>query len=251
MKHLKSLILAVFTVIFALSFAACGTSGNGTDNTDGGSHITDGNGSSEDMSGGNNGGDVSDEDNGSNDGNGSSSSDNGGNQGDTSEEEPDETTEHNILVVYFSATNTTERIAGFIQDELTADIFEIVPAVLYTSADLNYNNSNSRSSRENRDDSVRPEIVGSVENMADYDVIYIGYPIWWGKAPKPVYTFLEAYDFSGKTMIPFCTSSSSGIGSNATYLQALTTGATWLSGQRFSSSSSQNAVASWISGLNY
>lgn len=222
MKHLKSFILAVFSIIFSLSFAGCGTSENKFDHVTEGSHIMDDNGS------------VDDE-----------------NQGDTSEEEPDGIVEHNVLVVYFSATNTTERIAGFIQNELTADIFEIVPAVPYTSADLNYNDANSRTSRENRDDSIRPEIVGRVENMADYDVIYIGYPIWWGKAPKPVYTFLEAYDFSGKTMIPFCTSSSSGIGSSATYLQTLTTGATWLSGQRFSSSSSQGAIASWISGLNY
>ncbi|MDE6660454.1 MAG: flavodoxin [Anaeroplasmataceae bacterium] len=168
-----------------------------------------------------------------------------------SNEKPNETNEHRILVAYFSATNTTKHIAELINEEVDGVLFEIIPAVSYTSADLNYNNSNSRTSLENKDDSIRPEIKGTVENMEQYDVVYIGYPIWFGKAPKPVYTFFEAYDFSGKTIIPFCTSGSSSIGSSATYLEKLTKSATWLNGTRFSSTANQSTVASWIEGLKY
>lgn len=167
------------------------------------------------------------------------------------ENNSNEINEHRILVAYFSATNTTKRIAEFIKEEVGGDLFEIVPAVSYTSNDLNYNNSDSRTSLENKDDSIRPEIKGTVENMEEYDVVYIGYPIWFGKAPKPVYTFFDAYDFSGKTIIPFCTSGSSSIGSSATYLEKLTKSATWLSGTRFSSTATQSTVASWIKGLKY
>ncbi len=159
------------------------------------------------------------------------------------------TVEQSILVVYFSATGTTEAIANYIKDYLNADIFEITPAVPYTQADLNYGNSNSRTSQENRDDTCRPEIVGRVENIEQYDTIFIGYPIWHGKAPKVIYTFLEQYDFSGKTIIPFCTAASSGIGSSATYLESLTTGATWLSGIRFLSSATQSSVQTWVDGI--
>lgn len=164
--------------------------------------------------------------------------------------EPEQPTdEQKILVVYFSATGTTAKVANYIKDHLNADIFEITPSVPYTSADLNYNNSNSRTSQENRDDTCRPEIVGRVDNLEQYDIIFIGYPIWHGKAPKVVYTFLEQYDFAEKTIIPFCTAASSGIGSSATYLQGLTTGATWLSGTRFVSSATQSSVQTWVDGI--
>lgn len=157
--------------------------------------------------------------------------------------------EEEILVVYFSATGTTERVANYIQSYLNADIFEIVPAVPYTSADLDYGDSNSRTSQENRDDNARPAIVGNIENIEQYDIIFIGYPIWHGKAPKVVYTFLEQYDFSGKTIIPFSTAASSGIGSSATYLERLTTGATWLNGTRFLQSSTQSSIQAWVDGI--
>ncbi|MDE7213942.1 MAG: leucine-rich repeat protein [Anaeroplasmataceae bacterium] len=161
--------------------------------------------------------------------------------------EPEQPTdEPKILVVYFSATNTTKTMANYIQSYLNADIFEIIPVVPYTSADLNYGDSNSRTSQENRDDSCRPEIVGRLEDIDQYDVIFIGYPIWHGKAPKVIYTFLEQYDFSGKTIIPFCTAASSGIGSSATYLKNLTPEATWLNGTRFLSTASQSSVQAWI-----
>ena len=154
-----------------------------------------------------------------------------------------------VLVAYFSATNNTEGVAGHISDALDADVYEIIPAVPYTSADLNYNDSSSRATVEMNDPNARPEISGSVDNMEDYDIIFLGYPIWWGQAPRIISTFLESYDFDGKTIVPFCTSASSGMGSSASNLHSLTDGATWLSGQRFSAGASRNTVVSWINGL--
>ena len=154
-----------------------------------------------------------------------------------------------ILVAYFSATNTTEGVAKKFADGLDADIYEIVPKVPYTSADLNYNNPDCRANKEQNDSNSRPEISGSVENMEQYDIVFIGYPIWWGQAPKIMYTFMENYDFSGKTIVPFCTSGSSSIGSSATNLEKLTSGAVWKSGTRFSGSASQNTIMEWVRGL--
>lgn len=154
-----------------------------------------------------------------------------------------------ILVAYFSATNTTEGVAEHIADILGADLYEIVPEVPYTAADLDYNDSDSRTTLEMNDPDARPAISGAVENMEQYDVVFLGYPIWWGEAPRILSTFAESYDFAGKTLVPFCTSGSSGIGSSAARLQALTDGAVWLDGQRFSGGSSRDAVAAWIDGL--
>ena len=154
-----------------------------------------------------------------------------------------------VLVAYFSATNTTEGIAHHLQEILDADIYEIIPEVPYTSEDLNYN-TDCRANREQNDANSRPAISGSVENMADYDVVFIGYPIWWGQAPKIISTFLASYDFSGKTIVPFCTSGSSGIGSSATNLQGLTSDANWLAGQRFAGNASQTEIANWVNSLS-
>ncbi len=159
-------------------------------------------------------------------------------------------TDKKVLVVYFSATNTTKGVAQKIQTATGSAIYEIVPAVPYTSADLNYN-TDCRANREQNDSSARPAISGSVEDIGQYSTVFIGYPIWWGQAPKIIYTFLESYDFSGKTLIPFCTSGSSPIGSSATNLHSLTPNATWLDGQRFSGSAGQSAINSWVNGLNY
>lgn len=157
--------------------------------------------------------------------------------------------ETRVLVAYFSATGNTENIAGHLEAVLDADLYEIVPQNPYTSADLNYNNSDSRASREQNDADARPAISGSVDNMEDYDVVFLGYPIWWGQAPKIVYTFLENYNFEGKTIVPFCTSGSSGIGSSATNMHDLAPDANWLSGQRFSGSADSSAIESWVDGL--
>lgn len=156
-----------------------------------------------------------------------------------------------VLVAYFSVTNHTKGIAEYLADGLNADLYEITPEDPYTDADINYNDKNSRTSIEMNDESARPAINGTVDNMDQYDVVFVGYPIWWGKAPKIMRTFVESYDFSGKTVIPFCTSASSGIGSSASDLKVLTSGATWLEGQRFSGSDSEAEVMEWAKGLNY
>ncbi len=153
-----------------------------------------------------------------------------------------------VLIAYFSATNTTGGIANHLDAILDADLYEIVPETPYTSADLNYN-TDCRANDEQNDPSARPAISGGVENMEQYDVIFLGYPIWWGQAPKIISTFLESYDLSGKTIVPFCTSGSSGIGSSATNLHSLAGDATWLDGQRFGGGASQAAVESWVNGL--
>lgn len=144
--------------------------------------------------------------------------------------------EHKTLVAYFSATGNTEQIARHLEHVLNADLYEIVPQQPYTADDLNDNRADSRAEQEINDPAARPAISGSVANMEDYDVAFIGYPIWWGQAPKIVSTFLERYDFSGKTIVPFCTSASSGIGGSLSAIQALAPEANWLSGQRFSGS---------------
>lgn len=154
-----------------------------------------------------------------------------------------------VLVAYFSATGNTEHIAEHLQAILDADLYEITPQVPYTSADLDYTNSSSRSQVEGRDPDARPAISGSVEDLEAYDVIFLGYPIWNGQAPKIISTFLESYDFAGKTIVPFCTSGSSGIGSSARNVEGLTSGATWLDGQRFAGTASREAVEQWVDAL--
>lgn len=173
---------------------------------------------------------------------------NNGNNGNT-EGEPPATTASNVLVAYFSCTNTTEGIAEYIQAETKGTLYEIVPKVPYTEDDLKYY-TDCRADKEQADSTARPAIRGSVENIEKYDVVFIGYPIWHSQAPKIIYTFLESYDFSGKTLIPFCTSHSSGIGSSDTNLHSLAPNAEWKSGKRFSGSASKASVSEWVNGLN-
>lgn len=163
--------------------------------------------------------------------------------------EPVPEDETKVLVAYFSATGNTRPLAEHIADALKADLYEITPETPYTSADLNYGNSSSRTSIEMNDPASRLSISGSVENMEQYDIVFLGYPIWWGDAPHIIHTFLESYDFGGKTIVPFCTSGSSGMGSSATELHALTDGANWLSGRRFGSGASRTAMVEWGNGL--
>lgn len=168
---------------------------------------------------------------------------------DASDNENSGTTD-NILVAYFSATGNTRTIAEYIADNVKADIYEIVPETPYTDEDLNYGNDNSRTSTEQNDPSARPAINGGEFGIEQYDVIFLGYPIWWGQAPKIMYTFLESHDFSGKTIIPFCTSGSSSIGTSAENMHASAPDAEWLDGQRFASSASRDDLAEWINGLD-
>ena len=157
--------------------------------------------------------------------------------------------EENVLVAYFSATGNTEKIANHIQTILDADLYEIVPDVPYTSEDLNYSNSTCRANQEQNDPSARPAIASTLENPEDYDVVFLGYPIWWGQAPKIISTFLGSYDFGESTIVPFCTSGSSGIGTSADDLHALAPEARWMEGQRFSSTAEEATVFAWLEGL--
>lgn len=127
-----------------------------------------------------------------------------------------------VLVAYFSATNTTEGVAEHIANGLNADLYEIVPEEPYTDADLDYNANNSRSTLEMNDPSARPAISGSVENMEQYDIVFIGYPNWWASIPMPIASFLEEYDFSGKTIIPFCSHGGGRFGQSLTAIAKLT-----------------------------
>ncbi len=154
-----------------------------------------------------------------------------------------------VLVAYFSATNNTEGVAQTLAGGLGADLYEIVPEQPYTDEDLNYGNSESRSSLEMNDPGSRPAISGAVENMEQYDVVLIGYPIWWGEAPRIVSTFIESYDFSGKTLAAFCTSGGSGFGSSDSALRSASDGAAWLDGHRFSVGASAEDVLVWADGL--
>ena len=157
--------------------------------------------------------------------------------------------ETKVLVAYFSATNTTKGVAEHIADGLQADLYEIVPEEPYTDADLNYNDNNSRTTIEMNDPDARPAISGSIENMEEYEVVFLGYPIWWAEAPRIINTFLESYDFSGKTIVPFCTTGGSGVGSSAINLEQFTGGATWLDGKRLNGGDSQDTVMEWVYGL--
>lgn len=153
------------------------------------------------------------------------------------------------LVAYFSATNNTEGIAKHILEAIEADDYEILAAVPYTEDDLKYY-TDCRADKEQSDPNARPEISGSVTNMEDYDIIFLGYPIWHGQAPKIIYTFLESYDFGGKTIVPFCTSASSGVGSSATNLHSLCSDTvTWTEGRHFAPGTSKSTVVSWINSL--
>lgn len=156
------------------------------------------------------------------------------------------------LVVYFSATGSTERVAGYIADATNADTFELTPSDPYTSEDLNWTVSGSRVNREHEDESLRDIklVANTVENWEDYDTVFIGYPIWWGIAAWPVDTFVKANDFTGKTVIPFCTSSSSGLGESGQLLADMAGTGDWQEGQRFSSGASESTVAAWVESLD-
>lgn len=155
--------------------------------------------------------------------------------------------ENKKLVAYFSATGTTKKLAEQVAQILDADLYEITPQNPYSSEDLNYNDSNSRANIEQNDDNARPAILGSVQNMEQYSSIILAYPIWWGQAPKIIHTFLESYDFSDKTLLPFCTSGSSPIGNSAKNLEKCCNTATiWLEGKRLSANISIEELEQWI-----
>jgi flavodoxin len=154
------------------------------------------------------------------------------------------------LVAYFSCTGTTKGVAEKLAAVTGGTLYAITPSQPYTSADLNYNDSKSRTTVEQNDQSSRPKISGKAENWEQYDTVFLGYPIWWGTAPRILDTFVGSYDFSGKTVIPFCTSSASGIGQSGSDLAKLAGTGTWLEGKRFGSGTSSGAVTAWFRSLN-
>ena len=219
-------MVCIFSLQFALT--ACGSQSNGTDNADSTT-----------------GSSVPQTDKAQADSSVPSSEEEGDEQADA---EPE--SDIKVLVAYFSATGTTKTLAEYAADAMAADLYEIIPEEPYTDEDLDYGNDQSRSSMEMNDPDARPSISGSVENMEQYNIVFLGFPIWWGDSPRIIASFMESYDFSGKTIVPFCTSGGSGIGSSAKNLHSLTeSDVAWLDGDCLKSGSSRNDIVNWIGGL--
>ena len=161
-----------------------------------------------------------------------------------------ESMENNALIVYFSRTGNTEKIAEYLIDITNADSYVIEAAVPYTDADIKYQDDNCRANQEQNDKTVRPEIANPIASIDSYDIIFLGYPIWWGQEPRIIDTFLESYDFSDKTVIPFCTSGSSGIGTSEKNIGELINIGNQLEGRRFSAGASKDEVKEWYDTLN-
>ena len=149
------------------------------------------------------------------------------------------------LVAYFSASGTTAKVAKKMAEAIGADLFEIKPETPYTGADLNWQNKNSRSSVEMNDRSSRPAIAVKAADMPQYDVVFVGFPVWWYREPSIIDTFMESYDFAGKTVIPFATSGGSGLGDSTANMQKLAKGAKVVNGKRFSGSVSSEELKAW------
>lgn len=154
-----------------------------------------------------------------------------------------------VLVAYFSVSGETARLAKTLAQSTGGDLYEICPAVPYTDADLNWNDKSSRSSVEMNDKAVRPAIVNSDVDIARYETIFVGFPIWWYEAPRIIQTFLESYDFSGKTVIPFATSGGSGMGKTASILQNSCSTARVLPGKCMRSTANVQELTSWVQNL--
>ncbi|MBQ6313118.1 MAG: flavodoxin [Lachnospiraceae bacterium] len=162
----------------------------------------------------------------------------------------DSNSENSTLVVYFSATGNTKGVAEKIASITGADIYEIKAVEEYTDADLDWNDSESRTTHEQNDPSVRPEIGSDPVSLEGYTTVYIGYPIWWGEEPRIMDTFVESYDFDGITMLPFCTSGSSGIGRSGKNLADNAGSGNWLEGARFGAGASEDEIRTWIEDMD-
>ena len=149
------------------------------------------------------------------------------------------------LVAFFSATGTTARVAKNLAEAIGADLFEIIPERPYSPADLDWRDKNSRSTHEMNDDACRPAVAGGVGNMDAYDTVYVGFPIWWYVEPRIIDTFLETFDFSGKTIVPFATSGSSGLGKAPQRMASLAPGATVLEGRLLNGNPSTGELRTW------
>lgn len=215
---MKKLLSVAMVLVLMFSFAACGNSNSGSSETTAQSSETSSNASSKENSESNTG----------------------------------KTSSGKILVAYYSATGSTKAVAETIANTTNADLFEITPAEPYTSDDLDWTNDNSRVSIEHNDESKHdvPLTKTSPDNWEQYDTVFIGYPIWWAIAAWPVDNFVKGNDFSGKTVIPFCTSASSGMGQSGELLKEMAGNGNWQDGERFSSGASSDDVASWVNGLD-
>ena len=190
--------------------------------------------------------------NSTNSANSSNSINNSDNTGSTDGTETSQNTgDKKVLVVYYSASGSTKAVAETIADDMGADLFEITPVEPYTSDDLNWTNDNSRVSKEHEDESLRDVELTQItpDNWESYDTVLLGYPIWWGIAAWPVDNFVKGNDFSGKTVIPFCTSASSGIGDSGNLLEEMAGTGDWQEGQRFRSGASDSDVQEWVDTL--
>ena len=165
---------------------------------------------------------------------------------DTTDTATEEDAKSDTLVVCFSCTGTTKGVAEKIVELTDADFYEILAADPYTEEDRNWHDDNSRTSIEQNDETVRPEIGSEELDLEGYKMIFIGYPIWWGQAPRIMDTFVESYDFEGITLVPFCTSGSSGIGKSGSNLAELAGSGDWLEGQRFAGSVSEEELQTWV-----
>lgn len=156
-----------------------------------------------------------------------------------------------FLVAYFSASGVTAKAAWKLSEAIGADLYEIKPEVPYTSADLNWTDKKSRSSVEMNNPASRPAIAEKLQGMEKYDVVFVGFPIWWYVAPTIIHTFLESYDFSGKTIVPFATSGGSGMGKTNAKLAASCKGATLLQGRMLNGNLSEADLKAWVEGLPF
>ena len=239
---MKKWIVLILSVVMVLGLAACGSRQNGSDESlsrnESQSNETETTKATEPSQ-------QEDE---------SSSETSMGTQDDSNSETSAKTPEvfgGKTLVVYYSASGNTEEVANYIASAMDGDLFEIVPTEIYTGADLDWTDEDSRVSREhdNEDERNVPLVSDTVDNWDEYDTVFIGYPIWWGIAAWPVDGFIKANDFTGKTVIPFCTSSSSGLGESGELLEEMAGTGDWLEGERFRSGASEETVRSWVEGL--
>lgn len=161
-----------------------------------------------------------------------------------------DTAKKKVLVAYFSCSGNTKTLANTVASVMQADVYEIKPDVPYTQQDLNYNDDTTRATVEQKNDSARPALADNTANIGAYDTIIIAYPIWWGQEPRIIDTFVESYDFSGKTVVPICTSGGSDIGSSTEHLKKLAKGsANWKNGKKFSSNATPEEVKAWLNTL--
>lgn len=218
---MKKLASAVLSLLFVFSFAACGNSNTNTSNSAPKSSL-------------------------------SNSSDTSKTTNESSANDSGDNSEGKTLVVFYSATGSTKAVAQTIAQTVSADLFELTPVEPYTSDDLNWTDDNSRVSIEYNDESKRdvPLTKTTPDNWEEYDTVFVGYPIWWSIAAWPVDNFVKDNDFSDKTVIPFCTSASSGLGQSGELLANMAGTGNWLEGERFSSGVSSDDVVSWVNSLD-